>query len=354
MPVCGQVRDEFMKAVVFHKPGGPEQLKTAEFPVPQPGPGEITVRVRACALNHLDLWVLSGLPAYKINLPHALGCDIAGEVDELGEGVTGLKKGDRVVLYPVEACGKCEWCKAGQENRCAERTVIGAGPRWGGYSGVVRVPAGNAVAIPAALSFEDAASIPVSSLTAWHMLVTLAGLREGQTVMVMGVGGGVGAAALAIARAMKARVFATASRGDKREKAKTLGADAVLDHSEPHLAKRVRDLTGGRGVDVVVENIGPAVFQETIRSLAAGGTLVTCGATSGPEAPLELRYLFSRELTIRGAYIGPFSEFQQVVGAYGTGMLKPVIDSKFPAGDAAKALGRMLSRESFGKILLVH
>jgi len=343
-----------MKAIVFHKPGGPEQLKSAEYPTPQPGAGEITVRVRACSLNHLDLWVLSGLPAYKISLPHALGCDIAGEVEEIGEGVAGLKKGERVVLYPVESCGKCEWCQAGQENRCVERTVIGAGPRWGGYAEVVRALASSAVKIPENLSFEEAASIPVASLTAWHMLVTLAGLREGQSVLVLGAGGGVGAAALTIARAMKARVFATASREDKRQKAKALGAEAVLDHSVPHLAKQVNDLTGGRGVDVVMENIGPAVFKEAVQSLATGGTLVTCGATSGPEATLQLRYLFSRELTIKGAYIGSSSEFRQVVDAYGSGLLKPVIDSKYPVAEAAKGLARMISRESFGKILLVH
>jgi len=343
-----------MKAVFFHKSGGPEQLSYGELPDPVAGPGELTVRVAACALNHLDLWVLQGIPAYKITLPHVLGADVSGLVEDKGEGVDGFSRGDAVVIDPVISCGKCEWCGRGMDNRCENRHVFGAGPYWGGYGELVRVPARNVVKIPGNLSMEEAAAIPVTFLTAWHMLVTETKIQERQTVLVMGAGSGIGAAAIAIAKSRGARVIATASRKDKQDKALALGAEAVFNHTEPCLSAKVREYTGGRGVDVVVEHVGPASFTESLMSLATGGTMVTCGATTGPEATVDLRHIFSKELTIKGAYLGTSSEFRDLISDFAEGRLHATIDSVFPASDARKALEHMVSRKSFGKIILKH
>jgi len=343
-----------MKALLFNNPGGPEQVVTGELADPIAGAGEITVRVAACGLNHLDLWVLSGLPAYKITLPHVLGSDVAGLVEETGEGVAGFRKGEPVVLDPLVSCGNCEWCGQGLDNRCGARTILGAGPYWGGFGEVVRVPARNVVKLPPRLSLEEASAIPVSFLTSWHMLVSQAKLRQGQTVLVLGAGSGIGTASISIAKSIGARIIATASKAEKREKARALGAEAVLDHTAPHLSAKVRELTGGRGVDLVVEHIGPATFKESILSLATGGTLVTCGATTGPETPLELRYIFSKELTIKGAYLGTSAEFRDLIAEFAAGRLHATIDSVFPVSEAGKALGYLVSRGPFGKIILKH
>ena len=343
-----------MKAVLFNKPGGPEKLTHGDLPEPIAGAGEITIRVAACALNHLDLWVLSGLPAYKISLPHVLGSDVAGLVEETGPGVTGFHRGDAVVMDPLISCGKCEWCGKGMDNRSADRSVLGAGPFWGGYGEVVKAPARNAVKIPPNLSMEEAAAIPVTGLTSWHMLVSQANVQPDQTVLVLGAGSGIGTASISIAKSRGARVIATASSQVKRDKAMALGAEAVFNHSEPHLSAKVREFTGHRGVDVVVEHVGPASFKESLMSLATGGTLVTCGATTGPEAAVELRYIFSKELTIKGAYIGTSAEFRDLVAEFAAGRLKSTIDSVFPVSDARKALEHLVSRESFGKIILRH
>jgi NADPH:quinone reductase-like Zn-dependent oxidoreductase len=343
-----------MKAVVFDKEGGPENLYMGDFPAPTPGPGEITIRVAACSINHLDFWVLKRIPAYKTTMPHAMGADVAGLVEDVGEGVTDYRKGDAVVVDPVVSCGNCEWCGKGLDNRCESRHILGAGPLWGGYAEVVKVPARNAVNIPKTISMEEAAAIPVTFLTSWHMLVNQAGVNPEKTVLVLGAGSGIGVASISIARMAGARVIATASSEDKRQKAKALGAESVLDHTEPHLAARIRELTGGRGVDIVVEHIGPVTFKESIMSLAPGGTLVTCGATTGPEAAVELRYLFSKELTVKGAYLGTLAEFNDLMDAFGRKLLRPVIDSVFPVGEAARALAHLESRKSFGKIILKH
>ena len=341
-----------MRAVVFRTPGGP--LEVGDFPNPVPGRGDAVVRVRAAALNHLDVWVLNGNPAYKIALPHALGSDVSGIVESVGEGVSGVRPGDAVVAYPLRACGKCEQCLAGRENLCDERTVLGAGPVWGGYAEMICVPCRDLYPLPGGISFDEAAGIPVTFITAWHLLMTLADLKPGQTVLVMGAGSGVGAAAMAIARQAGARVIATASTEEKRRKALKLGADAAVDHGDAAFWKAVRDRTGGRGVDVVVEHIGPAVFKQAIQCLASNGVLVTCGATTGPETSLDLRFLFSRQLAIRGGYLGTRKEFEAILRLFGEGRLKVAIDSTFPFEQAPAAMERLLGRQSFGKIILTH
>ena len=343
-----------MKAVLFHKSGGPEQLTYEEKPDPIAGPGEITIRVACCALNHLDLWVLQGSPAYKISFPHVLGADVSGLVEDIGDGVTEFSKGEAVVIDPLVSCGKCEWCGRGMDNRCVVRSLLGAGPFWGGYSEIVKVPARNVVKVPRNISMEEAAAIPVTFLTSWHMLVSQLNIQNGQTILVLGAGSGIGTASIAIAKSRGARVIATASRKDKQEKALALGADAVFNHTEPNLSGKVMEFTGKRGVDFVVEHIGPASFKESLMSLATGGTLVTCGATTGPETPVELRYIFSKELTIKGAYIGTSTEFRDLIAEFASGRIHATIDSVFPAMEARKALEHLVSRESFGKILLRH
>ncbi len=343
-----------MKAVVFHEPGGPEKLRLETFPDPKPGQGEAVVRVRTCALNHLDVWVLSGIPVYKISLPHALGSDVAGVVETAGKEVSGIKPGDQVIVAPLNACGQCAQCGAGRENLCERRTVLGAGPRWGGYADCVCVPASDLLPMPAGLTFEEAAGIPVTFLTAWHMLMTLAELKSGQSVLIMGAGSGVGAAALSIARHAGAKILATASSEVKRKRALELGAAVTLDHTNQDFWKTVREATDGKGVDVVFEHIGPAVFKQAIQCLAFNGVLVTCGATTGPEATLDLRFIFSRQLSIRGAYLGTRQELEAVLKLFNKRELSVTLDSTFPLDQARPAMERLLSRQSFGKIVLKH
>jgi len=343
-----------MNATYFREFGGPENLLTGEFPDPTPGPGEVTIRVRACGVNRLDAWALKGIPAYKITPPHALGSDIAGSVEATGAGVTNWHAGDPVVLYPVLACGTCPECAGGNENLCGTRTVIGAGARWGGYASLIKVPAAALHQKPSTLSFEQAAAVPITFITAWHMLHALAGLKAGQSVLVMGAGSGVGVAGIAIARHLGARVLTAATTEERRARSRSMGAEISFDSTDPEFWKQVRNATGGRGVDVVFEHVGPAVFKPALQSLAPGGTLVTCGATTGPEAALDLRYLFSRGLTVKGCYIGTARELEAVLRLFEQGKLATTVDSTFPAARAREALERLLAGKAFGKIVLSH
>lgn len=341
-----------MRAVRIHEFGGADKLIYEEsVPEPSVGAGEVKVRVRACALNHLDIWVRRGIPAYKTPLPHILGSDIAGEVVEVGEGVRGLGKGDEVVLYPVVTCGKCRFCKVGRENLCREVQVIGA-HRAGGYAEHIVVPERNLLYKPSNLSFEEAAAFPLVFLTAWHMLMTKARLQPGEWVLVVGGGSGVGSAAIQIAKLRGALVIATAGSEAKRERCRELGADFTVNHSDPEWFKQVRDATEGEGVDVVFEHVGQAIFDTCIRLLTKGGRLVTCGATTGAEAMFDIRYLFSRELEIHGAYIGTRAELEQILPHVVMGRLKPIVDSVFDLREARAAHEKLESRDFFGKIVL--
>ncbi len=343
-----------MRAIHFREFGGPEKLQSGTFPDPVPGPDEVTVRVRACGVNRLDVWVIKGIPAYKITPPHAPGSDIAGTVEQVGTGVAGWKAGDPVVLYPVLSCGTCVECTEGKENLCASRSVIGAGAMWGGYAELIRVPASSLLQKPSTLSFEQAAAIPITFITAWHMLNGLAGLKAGQTVLVMGAGSGVGVAAIVIAKHLGARVLAAATTESRRARAITMGAEVAFDSTHPDFWKAVRDATGGRGVEVVFEHIGPAVFKAALQSLAPGGTLVTCGATTGPEVTVDLRYVFSRQLSIKGCYIGPRRELEGLLRLFELGKLAVTLDSTIPVERAGEAMTRLLTGSAFGKIVLTH
>lgn len=340
-----------MKAIVYETQGGPEVLRYKDVPEPQIGPYEVLVRVRACALNHLDLWLRMGLPNLPVPLPHIPGSDIAGEVAKIGDKVTNVKVGERVLLQPGISCGQCASCLCGQDSMCPTYTLFGQGVD-GGCAEYVKSPAVNCVPIPEKLSFEEAAAFPLVSLTAWHMLIGRAKLQPAETVLVLGAGSGVGSAAIQIAKAAGARVIATAGNDAKLEKARELGADAVINHTTQKIADEVKRLTNRRGVEVVFEHVGQATWDSSIRSLAVGGRLVTCGATTGFDGAINIAYLFTRHLTILGSFMGSKAELLSALELLRRGLLKPVIDVVMPLEKCAEAHIRMENRELFGKIVL--
>jgi NADPH:quinone reductase-like Zn-dependent oxidoreductase len=340
-----------MKAIVFHQHGGPEVLQYTEAPVPAVRANEVLVRVRACALNHLDLWVRAGLPNVPIPLPHIPGSDIAGEVAEVGTGVTTLKLGQKVVLAPGVSCGKCAACVAGHDNRCRQFSNLGYMID-GGCAEFVRCPEVNCLPYPENLAFEEAAAVPLVFQTAWHMLITRAQLQPGEEVLILGAGSGVGSAAIQIAALFGARIIATAGNEAKLEKAKQLGAAHLIHHKTQKIRDEVRRITGKRGVDVVFEHVGTATWDESVASLAVGGRLVTCGATTGYDAKMDLRFLFSRQLSLLGSYMGAKSELVSVMKLVASGHLKPVIDRTFPLSACADAHRYLEAGEQFGKVVL--
>ena len=342
-----------MNAVTFHQHGGPEQLLYEDVAVPVPHAGEVLVRVRACALNHLDIWIRQGIPNYPITLPHISGCDVSGVVERVGDGgASPFSIGQPVVVSPGISCWQCASCFAGRDNFCPTYRLVGAQVN-GGYAEFVKVPAVNLLPMPTGLTVEQAAAYPLVSLTAWHMVKTLANVQPGETVLVMGAGSGVGSMGIQIARLLGARVLSTVGADDKIDRANVIGADVVINHAREDVADRVRAATDGRGADVVVEHVGQAVWDHCLRSLVRGGRLVTCGSTSGPENRLDVRYVYARQLTIMGSYVGTRAELLDVSRFIKDGKLKPVVDSVFPLSDARQAQERMLARKFFGKIILV-
>ena len=338
-----------MKAVRIHQFGGPEVLTYEEVPDPQPRKDQVLIRVRACALNHLDLWVRQGLPG--VNLPHILGSDIAGEIAEVGEYITDLKPGQRVLLAPMHFCNRCPKCVAGLQNQCHQFTVLGNTVD-GGNCELMAVPAVNVIPIPDSLDFNQAASVPLVFVTAWHMLTGRASIRPGQTVLVLGANSGVGIAAIQLAKLFHARVITTAGDERKMERARELGADFVINHYQQKIAQEVRTITSGEGVDIVIEHVGPATWHESVRSLKAGGTLVTCGATTGPKADIDLRFLFSRQLALLGSYMGTMGELNEVLTHVFAGRVKPVVDRVFPLKEARTAHEYLAQSQMFGKVVL--
>ena len=339
-----------MKAVIFSEHGGPEVLRYADVPEPAIGARDVLVRVRACALNHLDLWVRRGLPGRNIPLPHIPGSDISGEVARIGAEVTNVRVGDRVLLAPGLSCGQCEACVSGRDSFCKDYVLFGTSVP-GGCAEFVRSPSVNVIPIPGNLTFEEAAAVPLVFQTAWHMLFNRARLRPAEEVLVIAAGSGVGSAAIQIAKAAGARVIATAGSEPKLAKAKALGADEAVLHGGD-FAREVKRLTGGRGVDVVFEHVGQATWDQSIFSLKPGGRLVTCGATTGFDAKININYLFVRQLSVLGSFMGFKSELFAALELFKRGLLKPVIDCVMPLERAAEAHKRLENREQFGKVVL--
>ena len=340
-----------MKAVRFHEHGGPEVLKYEDAPEPKIQANEVLVRIKACALNHLDLWLRMGVRDWKLSMPHIVGSDISGEVAEVGSLVGRVKVGERVLLCPGISCGQCEACFKGLESACRSYTMFGVMVD-GGYAEYVKSPEANVVPIPADLSFDEAAAVPLVFTTAWHMLFGRADLRPGEDVLVIGAGSGVGSAAIQIAKLVGSRVIATAGTDAKLEKARQLGADEVINHTKQSIADEVRRLTGRRGVDVIVEHVGAAVWEACFNSLATYGRLVTCGVTSGAEVKLNVQALYGRQRTILGSFMGGKAELMDALKFIVQRKLRAVIDSSFPLKDAVAAQRKMEGREFFGKILL--
>lgn len=344
-----------MKAVLFRQHGGPEHFELAEIPKPAVAPHEVLVRVRACALNHLDIWVRQGLPGIPVQMPHICGSDIAGEIAEIGDAARYVRKdlniGQRVVISPGISCGLCESCARGEDSNCAQFDIMGL-RRQGGYAEFAQAPARDILPVSDKLSFEEWAAIPLVFLTAWHMLITRGGLRAGETVLVHAAGSGIGSAAIQIAKLAGATVITTAGSDEKLARGRQLGADHSIHYGQEDFPGRVRDLTGGRGVDLIFEHIGPENWDKNLACLARGGRMVFCGATSGATVKLNLRAVFARQHSLIGCYMGGRHELSEVIRLVELGKLKPVMDKVFPLEQAAAAHQRMLDRKNFGKIVL--
>ena len=341
-----------MKAVRFHQHGGPDVLRYEDAPDPQAKPGWIVVGVRACAMNHLDIWQRQGLERVKIPFPHISGADVAGEISALGEGVTGLRLGQRVMLQPGLSCGACARCQAGEDNFCDRYDVLGYQSD-GGYAELVTVPDVNAIPLPDHIDFVTAAAFPLAFLTAWHMLYSRARLAKGETVLVIAAGSGVGQAAVQLAKAAGTRVIATAGGDAKLSASKKIGADEVIDHYREDVVARVREMTSRRGVDVVIEHVGTATWERSVRSLARGGRLVTCGATTGHDAEIDLRHLFARQLSLLGSYMGGKPELLRASELFFRGEVRPIVDRTYPLSETAQAHRYLESSSQFGKVVLV-
>lgn len=343
-----------MKSVRFHQFGGPEVLALEDAPNPVAGPGEVIVNLKAAALNHLDVWVRSGARERSIPLPHIPGSDGAGVVADSGSGVSHLKTGDRVLISPGLSCGHCEACVGGRDNFCASYRVLGVRDE-GTYAEYIRLPVANVLPIPATLDFAQAAAVPLVFLTAWHMLMTLARIKPGETILIHGAGSGVGSAAIQLAVLVGLRVITTAGSDEKLAKARALGADELINYTADDFTEVVRRITEKRGVDVVFEHIGGDVFQKSITVLAKGGRLVTCGATTDYLTQIDIRYLYSRHQALYGSWMGSKNELIEVLRFFDPTRprhLKPVVDTTFPLSAAADAHRRLEERKSFGKVVL--
>ena len=341
-----------MKALAFNEHGGLEKLNYQDVPDPKIGPGEVLVKVRACALNHLDLFVREGIPGLKLPLPFWSGCDIAGDVAEVGAAVQGVKIGDRVAVNPNLNCGRCEYCIQGEDSLCISYGIVGE-HTYGGLAEYVKVDGRNVLKLPDAISYEGAAAFTLVNMTAWRMLVTQAALRAGEDLLILGVGGGVSSTAVQIGKLCGARVWVTSSSDDKLQRAKALGADECINYTKEDWVKVVSERTGKRGVDVVLENVGAATWKGSLRALAKGGRLVTCGATSGPIGETDIRVVFWKQIRIIGSTMANRREFNQVMTQFFRGRLKPIVDRVFPLKDGAEAQRVLAEGKQFGKLVLV-
>ncbi|HVF92462.1 MAG TPA: zinc-binding dehydrogenase [Blastocatellia bacterium] len=340
-----------MKAVVINQHGSEDVLEYTELPEPEISENEVLVQVKACALNHLDLWIRGGLPGLKLPFPHVLGADVSGVAVKVGKLVENTRPGDEVMLSPGISCMHCEYCLSGRDNLCASYSLLGTRVP-GGYAEFVKAPSFNVLPKPRNLSFEEAASLPLVFITAWHMLVERVRLQAGETLLVHAAGSGVGIAAIQIGKLLGARVLTTASSDEKLRKASALGADELINYTEKDFLDEVRRLTDKRGVDVVFEHTGEATWEKSVRSLVRGGRLVTCGATSGYHGNIDIRYLFSKQISLIGSYMGSKYELVNMLKFFEDGSLKPVVDRVLPLERAADAHRAVQERAQFGKVVL--
>ncbi|MDQ3370550.1 MAG: zinc-binding dehydrogenase [Myxococcota bacterium] len=339
-----------MQAMVLREHGGPEVLREEQLPVPEPGPGQVRVRVRAVALNHLDLWVRAGGPAFHLEYPHRLGADIAGTIDAVGAGVTA-PPGGKVVVQPGLSCGRCAACLGGHDNLCRHYKILGENTQ-GGYAEYLVVPEVNLAPYPERLDFAEAAASLLPFLTAWQMVVHKARVAPGDTVLVHGAGSGIGVAAIQIAKLHGARVIATAGTDAKLARARTLGADELVNYTTGDFAAACRALTGKRGVDAVIEHVGGDVFVGSIKAVRNGGRIVTCGATAGFHPAIDLRHIFFRQIEVLGSTMGSKADLLAVLGHVAAGRLSPVVDRTLPLVQAAEAHRVLEQRAAFGRVVL--
>lgn len=342
-----------MKALCFYEHGDLDVLRYDDVPDPQVGPGQVLVRVRSCALNHLDIWVRGGWPGLRLQMPHWCGADIAGEIAALGEGVTGWEVGQRVVVDPGVSTAEDEYTRRGEDSVSHGYVIFGEQIR-GGQAEYVAVPASNLMAIPEGWDFPQAAAPLLVSLTAWRMLIHRARLRAGESVLIIGAGGGVNSMAIQIAKLAGATVYALTSTEEKMERARALGADVVLNYKEdPDWPRTLHRLTDRRGVDVVVDNVGRATLAQSMRVVARGGRIVIVGNTSGPEAQIDIRFIFGKQISIIGSTMGSHQDFRDMMSLIWAGKLKPVVDLVMPLAEGKRAFEIMERGEQFGKIVLV-
>ncbi len=340
-----------MKAVVLPRHGDREVLQLKEVPVPEPGPGEVRLRVRACALNWLDVGIRRGPKFGSVPLPLITGSDIAGTIDALGDEVMGWQKDDPVLVYSLVTCGTCEFCRRGLPTTCPAHRIIGEHLN-GGLAEYTVVPAANLIPKPAALTFVEAASLPVVFMTAWHMLIHVAQLQIGERVLIQGAGGGVASAGIQIARHAGAQVFATTSSPEKAERARALGAVEVFDYREESWVEQVLEATGGRGVDLVQDNVGAATWPSALRTLARNGRLVSCGSHSGRNVELEIGQIYHRQLRILGSNGGTFQDLVSALALVETGHLKPVVHAVLPLAHIKEGHRMLEEGDHFGKIVI--
>lgn len=341
-----------MKALCFYEHGGPEVIRYADVPAPEPAPGQVIIEVRACALNHLDIWVRRGWPGLDLKMPFWGGSDVSGVIAELGKGINDWKTGQRVVADPGVNTIEDEFTRRGQHSMSPGYHILGEN-RPGGLAQYVAVPAGNLLTVPDHVDFPEAAAPLLVTLTAWRMLMHRGGLRAGESVLVVGAGGGVNTMVAQIAKLAGAEVYVVASDAKKSEKAKKLGADVVINRSEKDWGREIHRLTDKRGVDLVVDNVGAATINTSMKAVARGGRIVVIGNTSGPHAEIDIRYIFSKQISLIGSTMGTHQDFRDVTALLWQNKLMPVIDRVMPLSEGAEAFSIMENSDQFGKIVLV-
>lgn len=341
-----------MRAVVFYEHGDLDRITVADLPLPEIGPDEVLLSVKAAALNRLDLWVLAGWPALKLQLPHILGSDGAGVVAQVGSQVMGFQVGDRVAVNPTYSCGQCEFCRSGRDHMCDRFAIFGEHLP-GFYADYIKLPARNLLPLPDHVSFAEAAAASLVFVTAWHSLIIAGGLRAGEDVLIVGAGGGVNTAAIQIARLAGARtIYVVGSNAAKLAQARELGADVTIDRTQEDWSRAVFKATNRQGVDIVVDNVGAATYHLSLRALKKGGRLLTVGNTSGPKFEFDNRLMFGKHLRIIGSTMGPQSDYERVMGLIFQGKLHPIIDAAYPLAEAPAALHRLRHGDVAGKLIL--